>query len=721
MSVASLTAYKFQQESQEPQREEEFFIIQTEHLKANSSMYAGYAEQPYNPDVIAKKRPPFGIYDDMRRDDQVKAILWVKKFMVLSCGWDLEAEEEYEDAIAEIKTGLSEIESPDFGSALTNMLTHLDYGFSLTEPVFKVKDNTIKLQSLRTRAPHTFILHTDDFGNLSKIEQYTETDTVEIKPEGLMLLQHQYEFGIPYGTSDLQSAYRAWFSKDVVIKFWNIYLERFGNPFVVGKIPSTLSVADKNKLLDIFKNLQAKSGMVVPEGVEVDIKASPSGTTDFEKAVNLYNMMIARSMLIPDLIGIGGSETSGGSYALGSKHFEIFFLTIEKIRQDLERAINRYVLRPLLWWNYGLKNSEIKWKLHPIDKDDKLELLRIWSEAVRGNLWTPTDEEINHFRGMVKFPKGDIERPAPKPAAVLPFQKIKEIKTACHEKDGKRAMTVYEKKIDFARIDKDLDTFAASAGNKLVPPLVSIREGLIDAVQNGRIIEGKKVEKIPDLKLKYLKDLQLAWKAVLRDTFDGGYDSADNEIAKIKARKMQRTISASALFEETIADRSFFITGIIRDNIRKEAGIVILRGIENGSSTQEIIHQLTEFFLQNYTPSPTAQGLYPIESIPGRLETIIRTNILKAYNQGRQNFFEQAGDFIQGYQFSAILDDRTTPVCQRLDGAMYRTTDPYISKINPPLHFNCRSLLIPIVAGEDFTPDEHLVGDDILTAFDGQL
>lgn len=715
MSIASLTAYKFQKEKEEPA--EGFFIIQSETLKADSSMYAGYAERPYNPDAIAKKRPPFGIYDDMRRDDQIKAVLWLKKFMVLSCGWDIATEDDqYEEMAMEIGSNLRSLDNPDFGGALTNILTHLDYGFSLTEPVFEVKDTSVTLKSLKTRAPHTFILHTDEFGNLSEIEQYTGYDSVKIKPGGIMLLQHQYEFGVPYGISDLQSAYRAWFSKDVVIKFWNIYLERFGNPFIVGKIPATLSNADKDKLLDIFKNLQAKSGMVVPEGVEIDIKASPTGATDFEKAVNIYNMMIARSMLIPDLIGIGGSEVSGGSYALGSKHFDIFFLTIEKIRQDLERLINRCIIGPLLWWNYGLRDEEVKWKLHPIDKSDKLDLLRIWSEAVRGRLWTPTDAEIDHFRDMVKFPKGEIERPAPESTNVLPFSRVaKKVYTHAPEPGvPKRELTVYEKKTDFAKINNDLDALAKTAGGRLIPALVAIREGLIDAIENGRIIEGKKVEKIPDLKLKYLKDLQLAWKAVLRETFDSGYDSGENEIEKIRSREMQKTISPSALFEETIADRSFFITGITRDNIRKEAGLVILRGIEQGLSTREIIHQLTEFFLENYTPAQ-------LENLPGRLETIIRTNVLKAYNQGRQNFFERAGDFITGYQFSAILDDRTTPVCRTLDGAMYRATDPFLEKINPPLHFNCRSILIPITEGEKFTPDKQLVSDDALEAFDGLL
>lgn len=716
--VSSLTAYK-----ETIKEKEDFFILKTEILKSDSSMYPGYTERPYNPDVISKKKSSLAIYDEMRRDDQVKAVLSLKKHMTLSHGWTVEGREEDEEIIGELTRNLNEIESPDFTTALMNILTHLDYGFSISEPIFDVQNGTIRLGKLKTRAPHTFILHTDDSGNLTEIEQYASAEMIKIKPDGLMVLQHQSEFGVPYGISDLQAAYRAWFSKDIVIKFWNIYLERFGNPLIVGKISANTSAPDKAKLLDALKNLQSKSGLVVPEGVDVEIKASSTGATDFEKAVNMYNMMIARSMLMPDLIGLGGSEVSGGSYSLGQKQFDVFFLTIEKIRQDLERAINRCIIRPLLWWNHGVKETADApvWKLGEIDKDDKIEMLRLWSEAVRGNIWQATDEEINHFRNIVRFPKGEIVRPAQK-ATLLPFKKTE--RAISKKVDyGKRTLTPAERRVDFGAINTELSRLMNAGINKLIAPLVSIREGLIDTVQAGRLVDGKKIDKLPDLKLKYLKDLQLAWKAVLRDTFDRGWSMAGAEVGD-KIAKMAASVSPSVLFEETIAERSFFITGIMRDAIRKEAGLIILRGIESGASTKETVHQLSDYFAKNYTPAVAGAGeTYRIENIPGRLETITRTNVMKAYNQGRMNFFEQEvdKDFIQGYQFSAILDDRTTPLCERLDGEMYRAGDPYLDKINPPLHFNCRSLLVPVTVEDDFEASKQVVKDDELESFTGLL
>ena len=51
---------------------------------------------------------------------------------------------------------------------------------------------------------------------------------------------------------------------------------------------------------------------------------------------------------------------------------------------------------------------------------------------------------------------------------------------------------------------------------------------------------------------------------------------------------------------------------------------------------------------------------------------------------------------VQGFEFSAILDSRTTPVCQSLDGRVFRRDDPAVNELKPPRHFQCRSIFVPV-------------------------
>jgi uncharacterized protein with gpF-like domain len=47
-------------------------------------------------------------------------------------------------------------------------------------------------------------------------------------------------------------------------------------------------------------------------------------------------------------------------------------------------------------------------------------------------------------------------------------------------------------------------------------------------------------------------------------------------------------------------------------------------------------------------------------------------------------------------RYSAILDDRTTEICQELDDCVWHTDSDNWDKLRPPNHYNCRSLLVPI-------------------------
>lgn len=87
----------------------------------------------------------------------------------------------------------------------------------------------------------------------------------------------------------------------------------------------------------------------------------------------------------------------------------------------------------------------------------------------------------------------------------------------------------------------------------------------------------------------------------------------------------------------------------------------------------------------------------------GRIGTIVRTNSSRAFNDGRMAQFEEAGDLIQAFQLSAILDDRTTPFCNAHHGQIITTNHPLWGAVQMPNHFNERSVWVPIFAGEDFT------------------
>lgn len=80
-------------------------------------------------------------------------------------------------------------------------------------------------------------------------------------------------------------------------------------------------------------------------------------------------------------------------------------------------------------------------------------------------------------------------------------------------------------------------------------------------------------------------------------------------------------------------------------------------------------------------------------------QTLVRTAINDISNSARQEFFEHNSELISEEQFVATLDGRTTPICMACDGKHY----PVGEGPMPALHFNCRSIRVPVLDGQEIS------------------
>lgn len=83
-----------------------------------------------------------------------------------------------------------------------------------------------------------------------------------------------------------------------------------------------------------------------------------------------------------------------------------------------------------------------------------------------------------------------------------------------------------------------------------------------------------------------------------------------------------------------------------------------------------------------------------------KAERIARTETMRLWNMGRTFELAKYSEVI-GFEYSVVLDPRTSHICRPLAGLKVRKEQlQYI----PPLHPHCRTILLPIFAGEQ--PDE---------------
>lgn len=83
--------------------------------------------------------------------------------------------------------------------------------------------------------------------------------------------------------------------------------------------------------------------------------------------------------------------------------------------------------------------------------------------------------------------------------------------------------------------------------------------------------------------------------------------------------------------------------------------------------------------------------------IVSRMESVSHAN-----NQRLEAF--KKSSIVTGVQFLAVLDNRTTPICQSRHNMVIKLDDPLLPNFTPPCHFGCRSLLSPVTIYDKLEP-----------------
>lgn len=345
--------------------------------------------QDYNPDALVDKKG-LEIFGDMLKDDQVKAAMSVKKFARLSTQFFIKpASDSSEDKqIAEFYATQLEQMPGTMIRVLLGIMTALDYGYSILEENYQFIEEgqyngKIGLASIKSRKPHDFDLEQDRHSNLIGLTQDQDGKEVALPIEKFLIMSWMAEWENPYGNSDLVAAYPAWWSKDVILKFWNIYIERYATPPLIGWYPPGATDKTKSDLLEILEDIQVKTAMRVPEGIRIEpLEVNLTGADIFSKAIESRDRMIAKSMLIPDLLGLSAVKTTG-SYALGKKQFDLFIGILWHLGRTIEEVIHDQLTIPFIDMNFNVDKYP-KWLFEPLTEESmetKAKIIQILSNA----------------------------------------------------------------------------------------------------------------------------------------------------------------------------------------------------------------------------------------------------------------------------------------------------------------------------------------------------
>jgi len=673
-----------------------------EMSKSGTDIWGARNLTVYNPDDLAGKKG-LDIYRTMQqRDGQIKAVFLLKKHARLSTPWSIRPEDENDkDAINQsnfIKHCFSEMKG-NINNSLLKIWNAMRDGYSVAEINYKIIPSgefagMIGIDNIKIRKAKNYMFECDEFGNI-KENGLVEAGNKHLPINKFILFTYNPnddDSDSIYGESDFRAAYRYYFSNDIIQRFWNIYLEKFGQPTVIGRYPTGTPKLKQDEYLEILKNIQTNTAITMPVGLEAELlEATRRGDAGYKEAFDCNNNMIARSLLVGSLIMDTGEQQ--GSYALSKTHFDIFIYVLNYLGIETEDTIIReQIIKRLIDFNFPRPKYPY-FKFESLIKEDQKAKAEIAKMLVDAGLINPEEEWVREFLKIPAKEEG-IVLPQPKPAG-LPFTENYQAKLS-------RQPNQYEKKCNFTRIVKNLDEWETKCKEELIEIIEWQKENLKRDILKKRIIEDKSINQIEKLQLNYVGDFKNKIQDWLKEIWQYGKQEVNSELGKMKFIDIIPGLPPTKALQY-LNNKSFWIAGVTRDAILNDAKGILYTGMKNGSSTSEIMFLLDQFF-KKFIGTAGVETKEGKLLTPWHLENIVRTNFNDAYNQGRQNMMDdpEVKDIMAGEMFSAIMDDRTTEICQALDGQVFIYGDPDIARYTPPLHYGCRSQLIPVTKYEQF-------------------
>lgn len=781
----------------------------------------------YNQDTLIGRKG-YAIYSQMLQDEQVKAVVQFRRDAILSPGWELQfptssglSEEEQAARIYTLTDIFSRMRGA-FSDALASVCMGHVFGYSMTEKVYDQytrADGTqvAGLNCLMPRPVDTFYFHVDAYGVLEKVEQRINGRVIEVDISKFIHYVHNPQEDRFYGESDLRAAHRAWYAKGETMKLYLQYLARFAGGFAAIEQDAdsalTSSSPDYQRLQSMLTNFRSVMGVILPKGVKLNMH-SPAMTTEYRDAMVLFDMQVAKALLVPNLLGVSHTGETG-SYAQSQTQLEAFFWTLQADTQRLEDCITEQLIADLCRRNWD--DGEVpRFKFKPLSQETTKWVIDKWNALLTAGAVRGTTKDEERLRDLLDFPAREYEdagderdatrlntdearmvaelcskvsggsiphdsakalllastsltveavdaiidplevKPAPAESSGLPNSsdtpESNDHTTGAgpqqdDEEDGdespadmsrtkRAAFSRAVQRVDFAVLSQRIGAIDEYAGPALARVMArAVRRMLTD-------------ERMPELLDEDVEDIGLVRvdgsdvgriKAVAKEALSRawtvGMQAAQRELVKATPDKAAMSAHFAALKDPVrdVAAGFFEANGFrmahnLTDGMRSIIQQELLQGVKSGARAPEVVASIYDRLVRKGFTTLEALQLedsresilsrtvelladaLDVINVPAYINTLVRTNTFEALNEARfAEFTDPALDgFVQGLEYSAILDDRTTEICEHLDGRTYLSTSPVWDQYRPPNHYNCRSILIPVTTadGWDGTEDD---------------
>lgn len=433
--------------------------------------YTGPLLEPYD-SVLRNRGGDLQIYEQVFSDPEVKSTVSQRQLAVTQCEWQVDAGGDRpvdEEAAEFLREQLHRI---GWDNITTKMLMGVFFGFAVAEIIYKPDGNRIVIDAIKVRNTRRFRYGKEGDLRLLTMQNMHEGIPAEA-PYFWNFSCGAYNDDEPYGLGLAHWLYWPVLFKRNGIKFWLIFLEKFGMPTTVGKYDATATAAEKIKLLQAAQAIQTDSGMIMPKEMELDLlEAARSGTADYEKLQDKMDATIQKVVLGQT------ASTQGTPGKLGNDNLQAD-VRKDIIKADADLVCESFNIGPVRWlieWNFpGAAMPRVsRVTQEPEDLDARADR----DEKISQLGFRPT---LKHIQDVYGGDWVESKPPAPNPADALTPSAISD---ASFAQAGRTVMDLLQRHHAAAFADAALADPAVLMAQQLNRALAPVGGQWVDQVRN---------------------------------------------------------------------------------------------------------------------------------------------------------------------------------------------------------------------------------------------
>lgn len=659
-------------------------------------------------------------------DTTVEALYNIFTMSILAATYHIDADsEDVDEAQAEfVRRNL--LEPPHKGGMQTPMNLFIDQsliaiyeGFALFEKVYELRDGKLVLKRLAHRDSTTLTLIRDEVGGFGGAKQRTTdidgaAQEVIIPAYKCFLFTYGKNRNYLYGRSAFKSLYPRYDKKRRLEYLDSVALQADAiKPKVLkrtvdGVVSEQLKKA-RNKALEVLGRLGKHNSVAsIPYGYELDVLNTEG--RDPHQSIERQNSEMARAFHASVILtATQGSASNVGSYSLSTNQKDLLQTAITGVMRLLESHINQYLIADLVDLNFAERHYP---EFHFDTPDESIISavfeafkLLVQKDRISDDIATGIEESTATRLGI------DLDAIKKRRQEEPKDEKVDD-DDSDNDKDGgnggnadkfldendKTNEVALPEPHEHITIDRDLTDAEKRVKFDAIQDWMKAQEDSFAAAATEELNKA-----IDNISLDEVFSLPDSYKSLIAKYYRTAYN-----YGKLSAADEQKLPAPALKEERKLHERQYvdFIVDMQNEDVNNIiSGELLKQPINLADESDEDIEEIepTTPAYQSATQKSAvleaikiSAGAWVAQAVLGTKGTIISQGM----NDGRDDSFASfdEDDDTAVYQWSALMEKNTCPICAELDGKVISANERKTMFQRPPKHINCRCIWTRISA-----------------------